>query len=80
MVSEVSTIARRDVALTQFWRTRRATNMVHLSPVDIILIIIPIALAILVTCLVTFRILRREYYWGVILLAAIAIFALLLTA
>ncbi|GEM_PF-1362820 len=54
--------------------------MVHLSPVDIILIIIPIALAILVTCLVTFRILRREYYWGVILLAAIAVVTLLLTA
>ncbi len=54
--------------------------MVHLSPVDIILIIIPIALAILVTSLVTFRMLRREYYWGVILLAAIAVVALLLTA
>lgn len=80
MVTEASTIARRDVALTQFWRIRRATSMVHLSPVDIILIIIPIALAILVTSLVTFRMLRREYYWGVILLAAIAVVALLLTA
>lgn len=54
--------------------------MVQLSPVDIVFIIIPIVLAILVTCLVTFRVLRREYYWGVIALAAIAVVALVLTA
>jgi hypothetical protein len=54
--------------------------MVQISTVDIMFIIIPIALAILVTCLVTFQVLRREYYWVVISLAAISVIALLLTA
>jgi len=53
--------------------------MSQISATDLVFIILPIALAIIVACLVTFRVLRKEYYWGVIPLAVIAAIALLLT-
>jgi hypothetical protein len=47
---------------------------------DILFIVSPIVAAMIVVLLVTFRVLRREYYWAVIPFAVVAIVALLLTS
>jgi len=47
---------------------------------EILFIVVPIVAAMIFAALVTFRILRREYYWAVIPFAAIAIVAMLLTS
>lgn len=51
-----------------------------MSPIDLIFIVIPVALAMIIALLVSLKMLRREYYWAVIPLAAIAMITLLLTA
>lgn len=48
--------------------------------IDIIFIIIPIVVAMGIASLISLKKLRREYYWAVIPLAAIAMVTLLLTA
>lgn len=54
--------------------------MGQMSVSDIVFIMLPIAVAMVIACLVSFRVLRKEYYWVVVPLAAIATIALLLTA
>ncbi|QVQ35501.1 hypothetical protein KHQ08_00995 (plasmid) [Pseudochrobactrum algeriensis] len=51
-----------------------------MSLTDIVFIVIPIVVAILIALSVSTGKLRREYYWAVIPLAAIAMITLLLTA
>jgi nitrate reductase gamma subunit len=47
---------------------------------EILFVVAPIVAAMIIALLVTFRILRREYYWAVIPFALIAIVALLVTS
>lgn len=47
---------------------------------DIFLIVIPIVFAMGIASLITMRVLRRQFYWAVIPLAAIAAVRLFLTA
>lgn len=51
-----------------------------MSLTDIVFIVIPIVVAMLIALSVSTEKLRREYYWAVIPLAAIAMITLLLTA
>lgn len=48
--------------------------------VEILFIVVPLVAAMIIASLVTFRILRREYYWAVTPFAAVAIITLLLTS
>lgn len=51
-----------------------------MSLTDIVYIVIPIVVAMLIALSVSTGKLRREYYWAIIPLAAIAMITLLLTA
>jgi len=53
--------------------------MSQISAADLVFIILPIVFSMIVACLVTFRLLRKEFYWLVIPFAIIAAIALLLT-
>ncbi|MBX8826668.1 hypothetical protein [Ochrobactrum sp. SFR4] len=51
-----------------------------MSLTDIVFIVIPIVVAMLIALSVSTGKLRREYYWAVIPLAAVAMTTLLMTA